>query len=197
MAPSTRPNATHDRNLRLGWALLLMLVAIGAAACSTDRTTDTPRRGDPSAATSPPAPLTTMTGRQRHSAETEALDAYRQFWRIAAEVGRYPTGEWRARLRPVAAEPFLSELLKGLAEQQERGVVDFGTVQLHPTVAALLSTRASIIDCQDASRSGEADRITGEVKTVGSSRTLFTATLTKSLRGEWQITQARYLPDSC
>ena len=197
MSKVTGLNIVQHHNRRSLWAWLLPFVVVGVAACSSDRSTATNRTDEPSTATSPPAPSTTMTGRQRQSVETEALDAYRQFWKVAADVGRYPADEWRPRLQPVAAEPFLSELLEGLAEQQERGVVDFGTVQLRPTVAALLPTRASIIDCQDASRSGEADRVTGEVKTVGSSRTLFAATLTRSPGAEWQVTQARYLPDSC
>ena len=76
-------------------------------------------------------------------------------------------------------------------------MVDFGTVQLRPTIAALTPRRASVLDCQDASRSGEMKRETGEVTSVGSPRTAFTATLTKDPAGRWKIAQARYLPDPC
>lgn len=125
------------------------------------------------------------------------IGAYRRFWTVAASIGRQPESQWRARLEAVAADPFLSELLEGLDEQQNRGVVDFGFVELRPTIATLLPTRASVLDCQDASRSGEIDRDTGDVTTVGSSRTSFTATLTKDPAGRWRVAQARYLPDPC
>jgi len=134
------------------------------------------------------------TGRLGTVSDTVVLDAYRRFWTVAAQVGRQPESRWRTQLEPVATDPFLSELLEGLTEQQQRGVVDFGAVELRPTIAALTPARASILDCQDASRTGELDRDTGAVTSVGSSRT---ATLTRDSAGRWKVTQARYLPDAC
>lgn len=180
-------------HILLGTALIL--VTVGASACSGSTATE---GSEPSAnATGDAAPSPATTGRLEGVTEAAVLDAYRRFWTVASEVGRQPATRWRIRLEPVATDPFLSELLEGLAEQQERGAVDFGAVQVRPTIATLTPTRASVLDCQDASRSGEADRATGDVISVGSSRTAFTATLTRDAAGRWKVAQARYLRDPC
>ena len=179
------------------WCWLIIPIVLCGVACSSNPSTIKRTNDNASSPTGRPVPSTTMRDPQQQSAANAVVDAYRRFWEIATDVGNHPVKEWRPRLQLVATDPFLSELLDGLSEQRQRGVVDFGTVDLRPTVATFLPTRASIIDCQDASRSGEADRFTGEVKTVGSSHTAFTATLTRSSSGRWQVTQARYLPESC
>jgi len=198
VTPTTQPNASRDRELRSRWMWLFCLLAISGAACSNKHAAPTLTHANTSSTSGHTEPAAAAaTDRQRQSTETAVLEAYRRFWKVAADVGRRPAHEWRTRLEPVAAEPFLSELVEGFSEQRERGVVDFGTVELRPTVASLFPTRASILDCQDASRTGEVDRATGEVKTVGSSHTPFTATLTKTRGGGWKVSQARYLPAPC
>lgn len=188
----TNPRSRSPHTL-LGPALIL--ITLSASACSGPTTTENPA---PSAtATSDAAPSPAATGRLEGVTEVAVLNAYRRFWTVASEVGREPASRRRIRLEPVATDPFLSELLDGLAEQQNRGAVDFGAVQLRPTIATLTPTRASVLDCQDASRSGEADRATGAVLSVGSSRTAFTATLTRDAAGRWKVTHARYLRDPC
>lgn len=179
-------------NTLLGTALLC--AAVSATACSGPTTGDNPTL---SATATSAAPSPAATGRLDATTEAAVLNAYRRFWMVAGEVGRQPTSRWRTRLEPVTTDPFLSELLEGLAEQQERGAVDFGAVQVRPTIATLTPTRASVLDCQDASRSGEADRTTGEVISTGSSRTAFTATLTRDATGRWKVAHARYLQDPC
>ena len=193
--PHRRRTNQRSRTPHTRLGLALIFAVVGATACSGPTTTEDPT---PSArATSDAAPSPTVTGRLDAVTETAVLNAYRRFWAVAGEVGRQPTSRWRTRLEPVATDPFLSELLKGLAEQQERGAVDFGVVQVRPIIATLTPTRASVLDCQDASRSGETDRITGEVISTGSSRTAFTATLTRDATGRWKVAHGRYLQDPC
>ncbi len=122
---------------------------------------------------------------------------YRQFWVVASTVGQLPPDRWRATLAAVAADPLLSQLLDGLAEQRARGTVQYGTVVPRPTVVELRPTRASIIDCQDASRSGEVDPATGVVRTVGAARTPVAAVVQRDTAGRWRVTDARYLPGQC
>lgn len=182
---------------RTHFGIVLAAATAGVTACSGPLTEQPTPPTTATTATTDANPSQPPTGRLGTASAAAVLDAYRRFWAVAAGVGRQPETEWRPRLELVTTDPFLSALLKGLAEQQRRGVVDFGTVQLRPTVAALTPTRASILDCQDASRTGEVDRDTGEVTSVGSSRTAFTATLTRDPAGRWRVAQARYLPDPC
>ena len=192
--PRRHPTTQSFRNPRV-LVVALLLVTIGAAACSGPVTPDGPA---PSATTtSELAPSSAVTGGLGRATEAAVLDAYRRFWSVANEVGRQPAPQWRTELEAVTTDPFLSELLTGLTQQQARGAVDFGTVHLRPTLATLTPTRASVLDCLDASRSGELDRATGDVISVGSPRTPFTATLTPDTAGRWKVTRARYLQDPC
>ena len=193
--PCRRSRNPRFCGLHMQLSIALTVVVTGGTDCSSSTTTDEPRPR--ATATSDAVPSSGATGRRGEASKVGVLDAYRRFWDVAAGVGRQPEGQWRTRLEPVATDPFLSELLEGLTGQQERGVVDFGVIKLRPTIAALTATRAAVLDCQDASRSGEIDRNTGEVISVGSSRTSFTATLTKDPTGRWKVAQARYLRDPC
>ena len=70
-----------------------------------------------------------------------------------------------------AAEPLLPRLLAGMRGQAAAGVRQFGTVVTRPTVVRLVGDRASVVDCQDASRSGVVYARTGLPNSVGSPRT--------------------------
>lgn len=194
--PLRRRHVTRSGTRRFPTCALAILT-LAAAGCSAypDRADGQP--GNRVVTSNPAIPSPVPSGRLPRAEELAALDAYRRFWTVANGIGRRPEHEWRSRLAAVTAEPFLSELVKGLLDQRERRVADFGIVELRPTIASVRPGRVSILDCQNASRSGEVDRDTGEVETVGSSRTPFTATLTKDSTGHWRVTQARYLPDPC
>jgi hypothetical protein len=113
-----------------------------------------------------------------------------------AASGR-PPGEWRRVLSAVAAEPLLSQLVDGLAHQRARGRADYGVVVVRPSVVALEAGRASVVDCQDASRSGERDLDTGLPLTVGSARTPVAAVLRWLPDRRWLVSEARYVEGSC
>ena len=130
-------------------------------------------------------------------ADTEAvLEAYLRFWQVAQTVDSRPGPQWRAALSTVTGQPLLDELLDGLRGQQADGVRQYGTVSPRPAVVDLSPQRATVVDCQDASRSGEVDSDTGAVRKVGSARTPVAAVLRKA-RGTWLVTEARYLADPC
>ena len=63
--------------------------------------------------------------------------------------------------------------------------------------ADLTADRASILDCQDASRSGEINRDTCIIQKAGSAHTAVAAVLRRDVHGTWRVTEARYLPDPC
>ncbi|HYT10395.1 MAG TPA: hypothetical protein VEL73_07010 [Mycobacteriales bacterium] len=123
--------------------------------------------------------------------------AYRRFWAVATTVERQPPRRWRAALATVAIDPFLTRLLEGFRAQRARGLRQYGTVSSRPTVVDLSTDRASIVDCQDASRSGEADLDSGLPRTVGAPRTPFAATLVRGSGRVWRLADARYLAGSC
>lgn len=112
-------------------------------------------------------------------------------------VSRQPPDSWRRSLTAVAAEPLLSELLDGLTEQHRKGLLDYGSITVNPRIVRAEGQRVSIVDCQDASRSGTLDPDTGIAKGVGSARTPVAAVLDRGADGRWRLTEARYLEGSC
>lgn len=190
-----RHPTTHSFRCSRALVVALLLGTIGASACSGSVTLDRPEASATTTGDLRPSPA--VTDRLGRATETAVLDAYRRFWTVASQVGHQPAQRWRALLEPVTTDPFLSELVNGLTQQQARGTVDFGTIHLRPTIATLTSTQASVLDCLDASRSGELNRATGDVLSAGSPRTAFTATLIRDAAGHWKVARARYLEDPC
>ncbi len=147
-------------------AVGLLLSACGTAR-SAGRPTAPPSGGPPRAST--PAPLGGPAASAGTSAAVEA--AYRRFWAVADDIDSRPPDLWRSILATVAADPLLSRLVDGLLAQRAAGRRQYGQVVPHPTVVGLTNRAASVLDCQDASRSGEADADCGLPATVGSLRT--------------------------
>jgi hypothetical protein len=125
------------------------------------------------------------------------LAAYDRFWLVASTVDSEPEWRWPALLAAVAADPLLPRLLAGMRGQAAAGIRQFGTVVTRPTVVRLVGARASVVDCQDASRSGVADARTGLPSSVGSPRTPVSAVLARDRRGVWRVSEARYLEGPC
>ena len=84
---------------------------------------------------------------------------------------------WGGVLSTVAAEPLLTQPNDGVQAQRDAGRRDHGTVVLHPSAVAVECGRASLLDCQETSRSGELDLDTERPRTVGHTRTTLAATL--------------------
>jgi hypothetical protein len=105
------------------------------------------------------------------------IDAYRRFWAVASTVDSQPQPRWRTVLAAVAAEPLLSRLLSGLEAQKAAGDRQYGVVVTRPVVVRIEADQTSIVDCQDASKSGLLDTTTELPTTVGSARTPVAATM--------------------
>jgi hypothetical protein len=125
------------------------------------------------------------------------LKVYSQFWDVVLEVSRRPSNSWRQVLEPVSTEPLLSQLLDGLADQRREGIVDYGTVRLRPQIVRSDGRDASIVDCQDASRSGTLDVDSGVAESVGAPRRPVAAVLELGRDGRWRLSEARLLEGTC
>lgn len=147
----------------------------------------------PTNPTLPPPPLSTLAP----AARDRVLEAYLRFWQVAQTVDRRPPEQWESTLQSVTGQPLLDQLLDGLRAQRARGIRQYGTVAPHAAVVELIAGRATVVDCQDASQSGEVHRDTGTIEKVGSARTAVAAVLRRDQRGTWRVTEARYLPDAC
>jgi hypothetical protein len=181
---SARGNAGTGHLSRLCVSIALSLTAVGCTVAAQP----------PSAPEQlpPQAPTTRPTG-----AQPEVEAAYRRFWQVAQTLDQHPESTWRPLLSQVAADPLLTDVLDGLHASTAAGYRQWGSLVLRPTIAELTATRATIVDCQDGSHSGELDTATGLATNVGQSRTAITATLAKDATGHWRVTTARYLSAQC
>jgi hypothetical protein len=123
--------------------------------------------------------------------------AYRQFWAVAITVDSRPVRDWRPALADVAAEPLLTRIYDGLRALRAAGRRQYGSVVVHLRVLEVRSRRASVVDCQDASRTGELDLQTGVPRTVGSASTPVAAALVRGRDSQWRVCEARYLEGTC
>jgi hypothetical protein len=123
--------------------------------------------------------------------------AYRRFWTVAATLPDLPPARWLPALSTVATDPLLTQVYEGLQAQRRAGRRDFGTVVPHPRVVGLTGRTASLVDCQDASGSGELDLDSGLPTSVGAARTPLAATLRYGPGERWRVYALRYLDTEC
>jgi hypothetical protein len=178
--------------------VLLALVSTLIAGTASDDSSPGRLPGEAPAGRAGEAPgRSTGAGRGMAGQREAVLAAYRRFWWVASRLDSRPQPQWRPLLAAVTAEPLLSRVLSGLEAETRAGHRQYGVVLLRPTVVDADAERASIVDCQDASRSGLTDVDTGLAVTVGSARTAVTAVLTRDHNGTWRVSDARYLQDPC
>jgi hypothetical protein len=179
----------------LGVALLLVACATGDPTPPADTTSHSPP------ATLRPTGSTPPTRPARSGippVEPAVIEvAYRRFWTVIATLDTLPPPQWRALLSTVATDPLLTRVYDGIEANYEAGIREYGVVHPRPTVVSAGGGRASVLDCQDASMSGEIDTDTGMPTTVGSARTPVAATLVHGPDGTWRLSEARYLDGSC
>ena len=150
--------------------------------------------GAPTAGGSPTTTSAAVEATEAAAAET----AYRQFWRVSRTFDRrYPQRSWRHVLGEVAADPALSLVLAQATAQARNRIVLYGSVVPHPAVTLRGRARASVRDCQDASRAGQADAVTARRRTVGVARNPITAALALGADGRWRVASVDFPGGSC
>jgi hypothetical protein len=159
----------------------------GSSPAATDAT--------PTASTPPATPTA-----DREAADRSAVEAaYRQFWVVVVTFDqRYPEREWPTVLGRVAVDPELGLVLASTRQQRRNGIKVYGSVIPRPTVLPINgSNRAQVTDCQDASKSGQADAKTGQPRTVGVPRNPVTAVLVRRADGRWRVSSIKHPGATC
>jgi hypothetical protein len=121
--------------------------------------------------------------------EEQILGQYRRFWTEALPAAQAASDD-RGRsqiLAPVAMEPALTLLIRGMAKLDREGQRAYGhDVPLRESVERQGST-ALVTGCLDSSRTGVADRATGERLTVGVPTNPVLVTLKRGADGLWRV----------
>lgn len=132
----------------------------------------------------------------RSSEQTRVAEDYERFWQVSQALPHQPADQQRSELASVATEPLTSTMLGNLDKQRARGIAPYGHV--HPRINAVRidGSGAVVTDCQDASRSGQADA-SGQPRTVGLARNPVSGTLQRGADGAWRMVRIDYPGGSC
>ncbi|TDD16058.1 hypothetical protein [Nonomuraea diastatica] len=90
------------------------------------------------------------------------MTVYREVYRAGPLAERAQPEERRAILKPVATQPLLGTMLKGIAALRAQGRVTWGQPDFHIFEVDIRDDGALLRDCQDARKAGQADDRTGK-----------------------------------
>lgn len=173
-----------------GAALAPMLVA-GCSGEDAPAPTSSPTLSAPSQIPSAPS---TSGQDQRQAVEA----AYTQFWPQTMHADDKPEDTWHDTVAAVATDPQLTTTLNAMRSQKQAGIKLYGDVTVRIVSVEVNGDTAKVVDCQDASRTGQADAKTGDRKTVGVPRDPVTASLKRDTGdGKWKVAQVSFPGGTC
>ncbi|GAA2778826.1 hypothetical protein [Crossiella cryophila] len=181
-------NTIGKTTVVLGLALPA-LVLVGACT-PKERAAPSPSKAP---ATSQPVPSTSTTP----DTNAAVTAAYREFWQVSDSIDKRPEPEWQTKLSAVAVDPQLRRTVQGLGLLREQSVVLYGTTTARVTAVEVAGDRATVQDCQDASKSGQADAKTRRPKTVGVERNPITTTMARGADGRWRVADVVFGGGAC
>ncbi|MFI9389134.1 hypothetical protein [Kutzneria sp. NPDC052558] len=123
--------------------------------------------------------------------------AYERFWDIGNSVISQDPASWNSQLAAVATDPQLTRMLDNLKTLRARSLTVYGTTREHLTKVDIDGTTATVLDCQDASESGQADARSGAHKTVGIPRNPVSARMRRDANGTWKVAEISYPGGTC
>ncbi|MCO1575184.1 hypothetical protein M8C13_05345 [Crossiella sp. SN42] len=174
--------------------LTLVLLAPGlllGTACTPKDTTSSPKPKS-STTTQPVAPTSSAA-----DASVAVKTVYEEFWQLASTIDKRPESEWRPSLSKVATDPQLTRSVQGLGLLREQSIALYGAPTARITSVDVAGSRATVQDCQDGSKAGQADAKTGKPKTVGVERNPITATLLREGEGRWRVSDVVFGGGAC
>jgi hypothetical protein len=169
----------------VGWLL--------AGCTSRSPAADPTPAGTPSAAT----PTASVSVPARVPVVDLVLAQYTAFWKTITPAAQAPASRRRAILAPVAADPELSRLLRGLVAAEAVGEGQYGVEVPRARVTNVRGATADVVDCQDASHAGKTNRRTGKPITRGVARNPVKATLRRGADGIWRVATVEFRGGTC
>lgn len=177
---------------RVGFLALLAAVSGCTASQEVGRTATPPASptGSPPLA-APSARATTV--------EDAIVEAYTAYWPASTRAVTLPREEARRLLSQYETDDQVEGELKGIARYQEMDREGWGEVVVHVKKVTVKGDTATVLDCMDASRTGEADSRTHKLIPGTLSTPYFSveATMRRGADGRWRILQKKALESKC
>ncbi|MGC7093954.1 hypothetical protein ACPZ19_04760 [Amycolatopsis lurida] len=124
--------------------------------------------------------------------------AYTAFWSRSLQADDKPVDAWHDEIAAVAVDPQLTTTVEAMRNQKQAGITVYGDVTARITSVDINGDGAKVVDCQDASRTGQADAQTGDPKTVGVPRNPVNADLIRvGPDGLWKVSQVSFPGGTC
>ena len=159
----------------LALAVAAVAVTTLAVACTAGRSPD------PAGPTPAPAP----------AADTAALTADAEFWRVTSEALAAPTSRnWAPELNRVATGPALATVLGDVANYASLPAHTVGTVRRDPRIDEIGAARIVILDCVDLGDSRLVSDSTGQPLDDLANRTVryrYRADVVRTNAGGWIV----------
>jgi len=180
--------STHRHPLHVG---LVSAAAVLLAGCSSS--------GAPAPATSPNLSAPSQAPSSSGQDDRVAIEAaYTAFWSRSLHSGDKPEDTWKDTMTVVAVDPQLTTTLNAMRYQKQVGIKAYGDVTARIVSVQVNGASAKVVDCQDASHTGQADAKTGDPKTVGVARNPVNADLKRdSADGQWKVAQVAFPGGTC
>lgn len=183
--------ATRLRGGGLQATLLAAVLIAGLTSCDTAE--DNGGSGGNPDLSAPPE----SNGMTSGEGEREAIvAAYDEFWVRMHGVPHEPESTWDDAMDSVAVDPQLKITLQGMRLAKERGVTSYGEVTSRISDVDIDGDEATVVDCQDASESGQADAESGEKKNVGVERNPVEALMHRD-GSRWKVAEITYPGGEC
>lgn len=122
--------------------------------------------------------------------------AYDEFWERTHSVPHDSESTWDDEMAEVAVDPQLSITLQGMRLAKQRGSTSYGDVTSRVAAVDINGDQATVVDCQDASKSGQKDAKSGKKKTVGVERNPVKARMHRD-DGQWKVAEISYPGGDC
>lgn len=181
------------RDARVVTAAAVVLALTASAGCNSRGDVDLDPAAGPSAR---PTATSTQAG-VAASEEDAILAAYREFFAAQTRISEAPAAERREMLEPLATDPALSRVLRGMLAADDADEVGYGKEVIDPQVTRVDGDEAEIADCQDTSGAGRKKRSSGKVITRGTPEADVEATMQRGADGTWRIATVEYKDDEC
>lgn len=143
-------------------------------------------------------PTATPAQGPAHSTAEEAVVAvYRDLYPAGQRAEKTAPEERKAILEHVATQPLLDRMLRGIAALRVTRRVTWGSPVIHASDIVIKGDQATLHDCQDGTRLGQADDKTGEHLTHGKGGTHLVATLQNGKDGAWRVSKVEQVEEPC
>ncbi|WP_152990703.1 hypothetical protein [Sphaerimonospora mesophila] len=177
-----------------GACLLALVVTVsGCAASQGASRTATP-------AVSPSGkPALDVPSPRATTAEEAVIAAYTAYWPASNRAVTLPLEEARQLLSQYETEDQVEGAVAGIKRYQAMHRQGWGKVVVHVQKVTVKGDKAELLDCMDASGSGEADSRTHELipGTLSSPYLAVEAVLHRGADGRWRLAQKKALGTKC